>query len=51
VGCGDRHCCLNGEYYDCPDDSALNKCTANPSDPSGCSRQAPRTINASNLML
>lgn len=29
-------CCLNGEYYSCPSESAVNTCFDN-SDPSGCS--------------
>jgi hypothetical protein len=28
-------CCLNGDYYDCPSESAMNTCFNN-SDPSGC---------------
>jgi hypothetical protein len=41
-------CCLNGAYYQCPDDAAFEQCGAR--DPSGCSRDASKDSSCKSVI-
>ena len=46
AGCGssssEYHCCINGAYYQCPDQAAFDKCGKVPPDPSSCTRNSSK---------